>query len=378
MDHMEKENRSGKTALIAMSGGVDSSVAAYIMHQKGYQCMGTTMRLFSNGEIHREGAHTCCSAKDVEDAAMVAEEIGIPYGVINMMDDFNEKIIQKFIRVYEEGGTPNPCIDCNRYMKFDKLMEFAHENGYDYIVTGHYARIEREETTGRWLLKKAVDSTKDQSYVLYSLTQDQLAHTQFPLGELRKTEVRKIAGALKFINADKHDSQDICFVPDGDYVEFIENYTGKAHAPGDFLDLQGNKIGTHQGAIGYTIGQRRGLHLAMGEHVYVCRKDMKNNTVTVGPGQALFSRTLIADDMNWISIPELSGPMRVAAKARYRQKEQPATVWPLKDGKIRLVFDEPQRALTVGQALVLYDGDVVVGGGTITEVPEEEPVGSAG
>lgn len=368
MDNMEKENRSGKTALIAMSGGVDSSVAAYIMHQKGYRCMGTTMRLFSNGEIHREGAHTCCSAKDVEDAAMVAEEIGIPYGVINMMDDFNEKIIQKFIRVYEEGGTPNPCIDCNRYMKFDKLMEFAHENGYDYIVTGHYARIEREETTGRWLLKKAVDSTKDQSYVLYSLTQDQLAHTQFPLGELRKTEVRKIAGALKFVNADKHDSQDICFVPDGDYLAFMQRYTGKHYPQGSYLDLQGNVVGTHKGAVGYTLGQRKGLGIALGAPMYVCAKDMTANTVTVGPNEALFHRSLVAADWNWIAIDALTQPLRVKAKVRSRMAEADATVYPEENGLARVEFDQPQRAITPGQAVVLYDGNTVIGGGTITDV----------
>ena len=357
------ENTPG--ALIAMSGGVDSSVAAYLMKQAGYRCMGATMRLYQNEDLGQCGFHTCCSAKDVEDAADVAFQLDIPFEVINYTDEFREKVIKKFIATYETGGTPNPCIDCNRYMKFDKMLAFAREHGLDYVVTGHYARIEHDPDTGRWLLKKALYGEKDQSYGLYVLTQDELAHTRFPLGGMDKPSIRALAEKAGFCNAHKHDSQDICFVPDGDYVGFMERYTGKFYPDGDFIDTTGKVVGRHHGAVRYTNGQRKGLGLALGAPVYVCDKDMEKNTVTVGPESELFTTTLVAGDFNWISIPELTAPMRVKAKARYRQPEQPATVRPLPDGKVEVEFDEPQRAITRGQAVVLYDGDVVVGGGTI-------------
>ena len=256
-------------------------------------------------------------------------------------------------------------------MKFDKLLDFAEQHGLYYVVTGHYARIEQDEQTGRWLLKKGVDAGKDQSYVLYTMTQRQLAHTKFPLGDRNKPEIRELAEQLSFCNARKHDSQDICFVPDGDYVKFMEQYTGKHYPAGDFLDLDGKPVGKHKGAVRYTVGQRRGLGLAMGEPVYVCGKDMEKNTVSVGPEAALFSDTVIVDDMNWIAIPELTEPIHIKAKIRYRQAEQPVTVSPMEDGRVKLVFDEPQRAAAIGQAAVLYDGDVVVGGGTIVDVPKQ-------
>ena len=362
------ENKE-KSALIAMSGGVDSSVAAWLMLHRGYRCEGTTMRLYRNEDIGLSQFHTCCSQRDIDDASEVAFQLDIPYEVLDFTMDFKEQIIGKFVRTYEMGGTPNPCIDCNRYMKFDKLLQFAGEKGLSYIVTGHYARIEYDGGSGRYLLKKALDTGKDQSYVLYMLTQKQLAHTQFPLGGKTKAEVRKLAEQLGFCNARKHDSQDICFVPDGDYVKFMEQYTGRHYPEGDFLDLEGKTVGRHRGAVRYTLGQRKGLNLAMGAPVYVCGKDMCANTVTVGPEHALYSRVLFAEEMNWISVPQLDGPMRVRAKTRYRQTEQWATVYPEGDDRVRLEFDEPQRAVTVGQAVVLYDGDIVVGGGTITEVP---------
>lgn len=355
-----------KRALIGMSGGVDSSVAAYQMLRLGYDCIGATMRLYSGDNTDFES--TCCSLDDVEDARSVAYRLGIPFYVFNFTRDFEEHVMTAFVRCYEAGLTPNPCIECNRYLKFDRFLHRAMELGCDYVVTGHYAQIRQDEATDRWLLCKAADTAKDQTYFLYSLTQEQLAHTRFPLGSLTKEQVRTIAREQGFINAKKKDSQDICFVPDGDYLAFMERYTGSAYPSGDFLDLQGNVVGRHKGAVGYTLGQRKGLGLAMGAPVYVCGKDMEKNTVTVGPNGALFRKALRANDWNWFPFPSLTAPMRVTAKARSRQAEQSATVYPEENGFARVEFDEPQRAITPGQAVVLYDGDTVVGGGTITEV----------
>ena len=359
---------SEKKALIAMSGGVDSSVAAYLMKKQGFSCIGVMMRLFDNNFLPEGQESSCCSLDDAEDARSVAQRLGFPFYVFNSKGEFREKVIEKFIRCYECGATPNPCIDCNRYLKFDHLMRRGAELGCDYVVTGHYARIRRDESTGRYLLYKATDLSKDQSYVLYSLTQQQLAHIRFPLGEMTKAEVRAIAEEQGFINSRKRDSQDICFVPDGDYVGFMERFTGKKYPEGDYLDLQGNVVGRHKGAVSYTLGQRKGLNLAMGTPVYVCAKDMERNTVTVGPNEALFSSTLVANDWNWFPFETLTAPLRVSAKARYNQPPQPATVFPEAEGTARVVFDQPQRALTPGQAVVLYDGDLVIGGGTISNV----------
>lgn len=356
-----------KKAIIAMSGGVDSSVAALLMKEKGYTCMGATMKLYQNEDVGLRREHTCCSLDDVEDARSVAYALDMPYYVFNFADRFKTDVIDKFVHSYEMGVTPNPCIDCNRYLKFDKLFQRMVELNYDYVVTGHYAQIDFDENTGRYLLKKAVDHNKDQSYVLWSLTQEQLKHVQFPLGGMEKCEVRALAEAHNFINARKHDSQDICFVPDGDYARFMEDFTGKRYPAGDFLDENGRVVGTHNGAVRYTIGQRKGLGLAMGAPVYVCGKDMQANTVTVGPEEMLFDRIVYADEVNWIAIPELTGPLRVTARTRYHQVEQAATVYPAECG-FRLEFDQPQRAPTPGQAVVLYQGDTVLGGGTITRV----------
>ena len=349
-----------KKALIAMSGGVDSSVAAYLMQCAGFDCSGAIMRLH---DYKTENA-----SDDVEDARRVAGKLAMPFHVIEAKKEFDEKVIQNFISCYECGLTPNPCVQCNRYLKFDLFLQQAMDLGCDTIVTGHYARIRYDEATGRYLLLKAADTSKDQSYVLYCLTQAQLAHTAFPLGELTKDQARSIAEEKGFVTARKKDSQDICFVPDGDYVAFMERYTGKQYMPGDYLDQSGKVVGRHRGAVCYTLGQRKGLNLAMGAPVYVCAKDMDKNTVTVGPNEALFARTLVADSWNWIPFPSLEAPMRVNARARYNQKEQPATVYPGENGTARVVFDQPQRAMTPGQAVVLYDGDMVVGGGTIIGV----------
>ena len=354
-------------ALVAMSGGVDSSVAAFLTQQH-YDCIGATMRLFDNALLGENAESSCCSLDDVEDARAVAFRLGIPYHVFNFSGQFKEKVVDKFISCYECGATPNPCIDCNRYLKFEQLLQRAGLLGCKYIVTGHYAQIRYDDSCGRYLLYKAVDLSKDQTYVLYSLSQAQLAHIRFPLGGMTKEQVRQIAQEQNFLNAHKKDSQDICFIPDGDYVAFMERYTGKHYAPGDFLDLNGNTVGKHSGAVSYTIGQRKGLGLAMGEPVYVCCKDMEKNTVTVGPNEALFRTELLANDWNWFPFPELTEPIRVKAKVRYRHTEQPATVYPQKNGYARVVFDTPQRAITTGQAVVLYDNDLVVGGGTIQAV----------
>ena len=355
-------------ALIAMSGGVDSAVAAYCMQQAGFSCIGATMRLYDNRQFDSDAESTCCSLDDVEDARSVAFRLGIPYYVFNFTDDFKTQVMDRFVCAYERGDTPNPCIDCNRYLKFDRLLRRAAELGCEYVASGHYARVERDADTGRFLLKKALHTEKDQSYVLACLSQAQLAHIQFPLGNMSKAQVREIAAQQGFQNAKKRDSQDICFVPDGNYVAFLERYTKKHYPAGDFLDETGKTVGRHHGAVGYTLGQRKGLGLAMGAPVYVCAKDMAQNTVTVGPDSSLYRKSLLAGGWNWFPFPALTAPMRVTAKARYRQAEQPATVYPEADGCARVEFDSPQRALTPGQAIVLYDGDTVVGGGTIQTV----------
>ena len=356
-----------KKAIIAMSGGVDSSVAALLTKESGDECIGATMKLYNNEDIgvHRE--KTCCSLDDVEDARSVAYQMDMPYYVFNFTADFHTEVMDRFVDAYENGCTPNPCIDCNRYLKFDKMFHRMQEIGYDYIVTGHYARVEYDEKRDRYLLKKAVDDTKDQSYVLYMLTQEQLAHVKLPLGGLRKDQVRVIAEKHGFINARKHDSQDICFVVNGKYSDFIEQYREKTYPEGDFVDLEGNVLGRHKGIIRYTIGQRRGLSLSLKESMYVVAVDPEKNRVILGRNDDLFSREFVANDVNLIAVDHIEGEMRVKAKVRYRHEEQWATVTQTGPDSLKVVFDEPQRAITCGQAVVLYDGDVVVGGATIIE-----------
>lgn len=341
-------------AMIAMSGGVDSSVAAWLMQQAGYHCIGATMRLHD-------------PLDNASDARAVAQKLGIPFHLLDCTAEFRTLVMDHFVRSYESGHTPNPCVECNRHLKFGLLLEKALEMGCEYVVTGHYCRI-RQDAQGRYLLLKAADPAKDQSYFLYTLTQEQLVHIRFPLAELSKEQTRAIAEEQGFINAQKRDSQDVCFIPDGDYYQFMKQYTKKDYPSGDFLDMNGKKVGTHHNAVAYTRGQRKGLGLAMGRPVYVLDKDMTRNTVTVGDDAQLFSTALRANDWNFIPFGQLTGPMRVMAKARSRMAEQPATVYPEENGFARVVFDAPQRAITTGQAVVLYDGDVVVGGGTITQV----------
>ena len=354
-----------KKAIIAMSGGVDSSVAALLTMKTGDDCIGATMQLFHNEDIGISKEKSCCSTNDVEDARSVCFRMGIPYYVFNFSEQFRKDVMDRFARSYLRGETPNPCIECNRYLKFDRLIHRMHELQRDYIVTGHYARIRYDEETGRYRMYKAVDKDKDQSYVLYMLTQEQLAHIRFPLGEYTKTEVRQIAEENGFVNARKHDSQDICFVPDGDYASFIEKHTGKKDTPGQFVDTQGNVIGPNKGITHYTIGQRRGLGIPAAERLYVLSIEPDTRKVVLGSNEELFSRNVIADQVNLISCDRIDKPMRVTAKIRYRHKEQPAVCYQDEKGLLHVEFDEPQRAVTRGQSVVLYDGEEVVGGGVI-------------
>lgn len=391
----EENNRQPK-ALIAMSGGVDSSVAAALMQEMGYDCVGAMMKLYEGEDIAgsegtaKEGktccaaegtskeekaccaaegtakeGKTCCAADDAEDAALVARKLGMPFYVFRFTEEFRHQVMERFVNSYLKGETPNPCIDCNRYMKFEKLYERALILGCDKIVTGHYARISRDEKSGRWQMRKAADQTKDQSYVLYQLTQEQLSHVCFPLGELTKDRVRELAQEHGFYNADKQDSQDICFVPDGHYEKFIEAYTGKTVPPGNFVTKDGEVIGRHKGIIHYTVGQRRGLGIAAPSPYYVKEIRPESNEVVLCSDEELFQRTLFAEEANWVSIPEPAGKIRVEAKIRYRHKPAAAIAEMTERGLLKVTFDEPQRAITKGQSVVLYDGDLVLGGGKI-------------
>ena len=396
-----------------MSGGVDSSVCAVLMLEKGFTCMGATMKLYdnSNAPVKKTGK-TCCSDQDIYDAGYVAIKLGMKYEILDLSDEFEKRVIQPFIETYEAGGTPNPCIECNRYLKFAALRECASDKGFDYVVTGHYARIEYDEERGRWLLKKGVDPTKDQSYVLYSMTQDELSHTIFPLGGMTKDETRRIAEEHHLINAKKGDSQDICFVPDGDYVGFMERHTGKHYAPGDFIDEEGHVIGQHKGAVHYTTGQRKGLGIAAGERIFVYDKDMEKNLVYVGSEEKVFAKSFLVSGVNLIEVSELTEPVTLSVMTRYRGREAIGTLEKLtaeeaagyfktkdsgnsdsssengaaaghnaaqagtgtlygyhpEETYYRVTYETPQRAVTPGQAAVFYDGDIVFGGGTICRV----------
>ena len=352
--------------MVAMSGGVDSSVAAALLKEQGYELCGATLKLFSNEDIGLErSSRTCCSLEDVEDARAVAYKLGFPHHVFNFGEIFREQVINRFAESYADGKTPNPCIDCNRFIKFDKLLERALVLDMGYIATGHYARVAFDEKSGRYLLKKALDTSKDQSYVLYSMTQEQLKRTLFPLGGLKKSEVRTIALERGLVNAKKPNSQDICFVKDGDYAAFLEN-TMKVLSPhGNFVDSRGKVLGEHKGLIHYTIGQRKGLSLSSDRPQYVIKKDLQSNTVALGDEAELYSERMTVKDINLISIETIEEPIKAAVKTRYSQKQATATLYPADNNQIIVRFNEPQRAVTSGQAAVFYDGETIIGGGTI-------------
>ncbi len=346
--------------LVGMSGGVDSSVAALLLKEQGFQVEGVTLRLCADPERITEK-----SLEAERDAAAVAQRLAIPHTVWDYSRLFRDTVVQSFSDVYQSGGTPNPCITCNRCIKFGRMLDQALEEGYDAIASGHYVRTEWDGTRRRWLLKKGADPARDQSYVLYMLTQHQLAHILFPLGEYSKPELRHLAKERGLVTANRPDSQDICFVPNGDYLAFLEQELGVCGMPGKFVDENGAVLGEHRGIAAYTIGQRKGLGIAFGEPRFVVAKDAVSNTVVLGKNEALFSRSLIAEAANWIAVESLTAPMRVTARTRYQQRECAATVEPYGENGFRVLFDEPQRAVTPGQAVVLYQEDVVVGGGTI-------------
>ena len=344
--------QKNNSVLIAMSGGIDSSVAAFLMKEQGYNCAGMTLKLF--GDFY-----------DTDDAKNIAGILGMPFYLFDFEDSFSKEVIDRFAEAYIKGHTPNPCIDCNRFIKFKQLFEKSKELDYYFIATGHYANVEYDGISGRYLLKKAADIKKDQSYVLYSMTQERLKHIKFPLGNLTKPEVREIAEKQGFSNAKKKESQDICFVRDGDYAGFIEKYTGRIFPEGDFIDMSGNVLGRHKGIIRYTTGQKRGLGISLGEPMYVYDKNAENNTVTLCRDEELYAKSLTARDINLIPFDKINGKIKIKAKVRYNQTEQPAVAEQTGEDELYIEFENPQRAITKGQSVVLYDGDITVGGGTI-------------
>jgi tRNA-specific 2-thiouridylase len=351
--------------LIAMSGGVDSSVAAVLLMKQGYEVAGATFKLFENEDIGIDRAKTCCSLEDVLDAKSVADKLGFRHDVFNFGLQFENDVVIPFAEAYKNGETPNPCIECNRSIKFEKFLDRAMLLEYDYIATGHYARVEKDPVSGRYLLKKGLDQTKDQSYALYTMNQEELKRTLFPLGNLKKIEIREIAEREGFVNARKPDSQDICFVKDGDYAGFLKRTLGVSAVGGDFVDREGNVLGRHQGIIHYTVGQRKGLGKTFGKPMYVVHIDSENNRVTLGSNEDLFTDSFHVGNVNLISVGQLEGPMEVTAKTRYKQTEVPAVIYPDGPGRVFVRFQEKQRAITPGQAAVFYQGDMVVGGGKI-------------
>ncbi|WP_099468484.1 tRNA 2-thiouridine(34) synthase MnmA [Konateibacter massiliensis] len=356
-----------KKVVIGMSGGVDSSVAAYLLKKQGYEVIGATMQIWQDESIDaQEETGGCCGLSAVDDARRVAEHLEIPYYVMNFKSEFKEKVIDYFIEEYLQGRTPNPCIACNRYVKWESLLNRSLEIGADYIATGHYAQVVKLEN-GRFTLKKSVTSAKDQTYALYNLTQHQLEHTLMPVGEYTKDEIREIAKEISLRIANKPDSQEICFVPDNDYAKFIKENTDANLTEGNFVDLDGNIIGKHKGITHYTVGQRKGLNLSMGHPVFVTEIRPDTNEVVIGNAEDVFANKLIANNINYMSIEDLNQKMEVTAKIRYSHSGDTCILEKLEDGSVLCTFEKPQRAITPGQAVVFYDGDYVVGGGTIVK-----------
>ena len=351
-------NTKKEKVLVAMSGGVDSSVAAHLIMSSGYDAIGATMRLVDGLPLND------ISDAEINAARNSCRRLGIEHTVLDIRDLFRKHVVDNFVSVYLNGETPNPCIVCNKNIKFGAMLDAAMGLGCDKLATGHYARIEKN-SSGRYIVRQAADPLKDQSYMLWTLSQEQLSKVIFPLGELTKAEAREIAASLSFENAHKKDSQDVCFIPDGDYANFIELYTGKTSPVGNYIDMNGNVLGKHKGIINYTIGQRKGLGIALGQPMFVHSKSVVDNTVTLCKNEELFEKTLIATDINLISIDKIDKPMRVLAKARYGQKASPATATQIDENTVKIEFDEPIRAISAGQSVVFYDGDVLVGGGII-------------
>lgn len=351
--------------VVGMSGGVDSSVAAYLLKKEGYDVIGVTMQIWQDeDEITQQEHGGCCGLSAVDDARAVAQQLEIPYYVMNFKNEFKDKVVDYFIKEYLEGRTPNPCIACNRYVKWESLLERSLDIGADYIATGHYAQIEKLPN-GRFALEKSVTDAKDQTYALYNLTQEQLSRTLMPVGQYTKDEIRKIADEINLRVAHKPDSQEICFVPDNDYAKFIEENTSKKLLPGNFVNTKGEVIGRHQGITHYTVGQRKGLNLAFGRPVFVVEIRPETNEVVIGENEDVFASELYANHLNFMSIEDLDGEREVVAKIRYSHKGSKCLIKKVEEDKVHCKFEEPQRAITPGQAVVFYDGDYVLGGGTI-------------
>ncbi|NLY84842.1 MAG: tRNA 2-thiouridine(34) synthase MnmA [Tissierellia bacterium] len=356
-----------KKVVLGMSGGVDSSVAAYILKEEGYEVIGITMSVIPHNDIYDEREGGCCSISSVYDARKVAQDLNIPHYVMNFRDVFERKVIDYFVNEYVNGRTPNPCVACNKYIKFDEFLRKAKTLGADYIATGHYATIEKGLNTNRYLMKRSLDNKKDQTYFLYGMTQYQLRHTLMPLGKYTKDEVRKIAEKINLVVHNKPDSEEICFIPDNDHGSFIKNRVPEKVIPGNFVDKDGNILGKHKGIVHYTIGQRRGLGIALGKRVFVKEIIPERNEIVLGEEEDIFKTKLYADELNIIPFDKLPDSMEVTAKIRYSMKEAKALVKPYKDG-VMVEFEEPQRAITKGQSIVFYDKDIVIGGATIKKI----------